>query len=609
MATLTAIPEKHFVPLSSSTTGTNPIVSTSGPASEDINAKMDKIQTLATPPAPVGEVTANASLPAGFGSDATGKIFKLPAGSTSDISKPTPPVTSSETKTTPQTTTQDTTQNQPSGLADAFKTLNDQAQSEYDRINAQSDAALADVQSKLNQAINGTLPLNQDQQDAINNIQMQYQDLISQQKVSNENYTKAVTRAGISAGRNMYAPEVELGNINAAVTAGVQEITKLTNQMNSAVTSARIAYENQDYDELNKQYELLDKAKQDRLDAVDKMTAKLTSQIQAVQTDFYNQQQDLRAQQTADLAQKKFEFDKQQALNAPILAASEKAQDYLYNEMQKYPDAGITAQDTVASAVDKIKNSQTYKDAQAKVAQDAAQAQADLARTQAETRQAIASAAKAYSDISSTDLSAVQSWVSNINNNKAKLSDVPKNLKDAVSIGLSTSGGTQSEMLQTTKDSLDELNKMVDNNKGFTSAVGVKGFGNILQNFNGFLGIGKTVQPGSAAAGFVAKLNQVKNDVILPNLTVLHGLGRVTDREFQALTSSVTSLSADTSETDFKNELKNITDRIDAKIKETDSSAPKTVNVGGKILNVGQVYVNDQGKKGLVNADGTITPQ
>lgn len=161
----------------------------------------------------------------------------------------------------------------------------------------------------------------------------------------------------------------------------------------------------------------------------------------------------------------------------------------------------------------------------------------------------------------------VDAWVSNINSGKAKLSDLTGNpaLKNLVTQGLSQAGGSTNDILQTTSQSLQELNDMVNNDNGFSGAVGAKGISSLF-------GLKSTPIPGTAAANFDAKLNQVKNDVILPNLNLLHGLGRVTDREFQALTSAVTSLSTNLSEDAFKSELKNITDRIAEKSSQSDNS-------------------------------------
>src|SRR5205823_1419347 len=92
-------------------------------------------------------------------------------------------------------------------------------------------------------------------------------------------------------------------------------------------------------------------------------------------------------------------------------------------------------------------------------------------------------------------------------------------------------------------------------------------------------------------ANFDAKLKQVVNDTVLPNLNLLHGLGRVTDREFQALSHAVTSLSTNLSEDEFKTELKTITDRINQKVQESQNS---TQSSGGAIIEYnGKHYQTD----------------
>lgn len=206
---------------------------------------------------------------------------------------------------------------------------------------------------------------------------------------------------------------------------------------------------------------------------------------------------------------------------------------------------------------------------------DLEKTRADIALTKANTSKAYADAKKASGDASNVDPASIKGWVDYIHGG-GKLSEVTGNpaLKSAVVQALGASQGSSSTILDTTKASLKELNDMVTNNKGFSGAVGFKG---ILGSFTGPIA-------GSATADFAAKAKQVVNDVVLPNLTMLHGLGRVTDREFQALSQAITSLSIDPkngtsslSEGAFKTELKNLTDRIN-KLSTTDTNSD-TVNV------------------------------
>lgn len=181
----------------------------------------------------------------------------------------------------------------------------------------------------------------------------------------------------------------------------------------------------------------------------------------------------------------------------------------------------------------------------------------------------------------------VDQWAQNIKTGAggAKLSDVPAELKSQVSAALAQSGSSQNDILGTTVKSLKELQDMVDNNNGFEAAVGLPDVLSHPVNFTEalFTGSQGSQLPGTQAADFVAKLNQVKNDVILPNLTLLHGLGRVTDREFQALTSAVTALGPNLSESQFKTELKNITDQINAKAGQS-SGSQSSGSGGGSVF-------------------------
>ncbi len=224
----------------------------------------------------------------------------------------------------------------------------------------------------------------------------------------------------------------------------------------------------------------------------------------------------------------------------------------------------------------------SYKQEQDKQAQDLAvkKYQLDVNNSAVDNQLKRANIASIYSKMSSDNLASANSWVANIKSGSAKLSDVPANLKNAVSAGLANgNAGGVSDILQTTKASLDELNKMVTDNHGFTGAVGFKGiFGAPFEALTGGPAAGGQV------ADFAAKAKQVVNDIVLPNLTILHGLGRITDREFQALQSAITSLSIDPkngtsslSEETFKTELKNITDRIDAKITEANTHSGITL--------------------------------
>lgn len=174
----------------------------------------------------------------------------------------------------------------------------------------------------------------------------------------------------------------------------------------------------------------------------------------------------------------------------------------------------------------------------------------------------------------------IQSWADNITNGKATLAQVPSAVRNAVSLALSKGGAgpaQQNSILQETSNSLDDLQKMIDTNQGFTSAVGAKGaFSGGLFGLAGPRDTEGGVA-GSGRANFDAKMNKVVNGVVLPNLTLLHGLGRITDREFQTLKSGLTDLSTNQSEGEFKKSLTELNTFVKSKL---NTGSPSSLPAG-----------------------------
>ncbi len=147
----------------------------------------------------------------------------------------------------------------------------------------------------------------------------------------------------------------------------------------------------------------------------------------------------------------------------------------------------------------------------------------------------------------------VDAWVANINAGKNKITDIPASqaaLRNQVSQGLSQSNSSGDDVFNATATAINDLNDMVTNNKGFMAAVGYKG------------PIGSIFGPlaGTQAADFVSKLKQVTSGPVLTNLSLLKGIGRVSQKEFDTLQSAITSLNTSESEEQFKKDLKTLTD-------------------------------------------------
>jgi len=328
---------------------------------------------------------------------------------------------------------------------------------------------------------------------------------------------------------------------------------------------------NNDYTIINSAYDALTKAIDDKTATLQDMQDNVTKAVQAETARIQNQTATL-ANQTAQINSVATSAY-QQSVNADGTIDLNKLTEIAQED-------GVDPQ-ALYGAVIKAQQDATAADQQdATFASAQLQAAAQLAATKATTANTQATTAKTYADINaenvaSSDPATVAAWATNIKNGTAKLSDITGDpaLKSAVSTALASGGSSADTILATTQQSLQELNDMVNNNQGFTGAVGSKlAFGTLGGIVPGGL-------PGSSEADFNAKLNQVKNDVILPNLTLLHGLGRVTDREFQALTSAVTSLNTNESEAQFKTDLASLTTQINEKVAE--SNAGQSASGGG----------------------------
>lgn len=387
------------------------------------------------------------------------------------------------------------------------------------------ETAYNDFKNSIAGIQNGTIPLSADQQAQIDATKAIFEQARQAQLIANQNFTAGTTQAGIVRGLQRYSPLIALGEIQASINAGIQQITKIDADMTKAVSDLRLSFVTQNlklakdaYDE----YKDLVTAKNDEInklaDAAQQHLDKVVDQNQ--------KQQEIDAKAKQDAFDNKMKSD-QFTLDEKKEAWKEIMDDKNFTEEQK------------KNATDKW-----YKE------QDIA----------------IKKAGQILSDNT-----AAQSWVTNIINGTAKLSDVPKNLKDAVSLGLANAApNKQSEILKTTQESLQSLQDMVDQNKGFTGAVGFKGI------------IGTPLGPiaGTASANFAAKAGQAINDVVLPNLNLLKGLGRVTQTEFNTLKDALTGLSINTdrtsryygtstlSEDQFKKELKIVLDKINEKVSD-----------------------------------------
>lgn len=374
-----------------------PAVVSAGPALADVNAKMATVNNLAA-----SQVTAPQPM-ATLVNPTTGDRKAVPVGSQqaqglfgsgymletkAPVVPPATPTAPPATPTTPAGLTAlpeapvapDTTVKTQENVDD-FTVRNAE-------ITAKSDQAFEQYNQNVQQMRNGTFPLTPDQQAQIDAMTQQFQNLLADQKVANRNYEGAVKLAGIRAGRNMYAPEIELGNVNAAVAAGARALADINAKMASTIATAKMAFQESNFKLLDSVYEKLQEHLENQRKVVSDTYNKTKDALDAAQTKFQN-----------DMATSQFEFQKVQELNKPILEADKQMKDYLYDQMQKYPDSGITAADTVESAVAKIKASKTYQDQQEMIALEKEQTRAQIAASKASAAASYASAEKSRAEL------------------------------------------------------------------------------------------------------------------------------------------------------------------------------------------------------------------
>lgn len=149
---------------------------------------------------------------------------------------------------------------------------------------------------------------------------------------------------------------------------------------------------------------------------------------------------------------------------------------------------------------------------------------------------------------------AVDAYISRINSGQDKFSSVPAALKNAVEIGLASSGNTADgkstitplgkQALTTAKSLLDKFNA----GKG-TSAVGTS---NILDSF------GYGLIPGTDRSDFITDFNTLKSQLALDGSKYLKGQGAVSEGERTLLDQATTKLNRTQSEEEFKSTLEGI---------------------------------------------------
>lgn len=182
----------------------------------------------------------------------------------------------------------------------------DQTNDDLKAVQAKQDAAYQTFANQIQQIQNGTFPLTTDQQAQVNSLQAQFDQLKQQQALANQNYTGGVTNAGIASGRNRYAPEIELGNIQAAVSSGIAKIAAIDVQASSAISQLRQGFMSDNYELINSAYQAANQAFSQKSDTIQKMSENVRVATQDALTQHQREIENQRAEDDRTTAAIKF---------------------------------------------------------------------------------------------------------------------------------------------------------------------------------------------------------------------------------------------------------------------------------------------------------------
>lgn len=133
---------------------------------------------------------------------------------------------------------------------------NDVIKQEQNNDDATTQAAI-DYGKNIAAIANGTFPLSASQQAQLTTLQTYYNNLVQQQTTANTNYTAGVTQNNIVSGLQRYASNLALGNVQGAISAGIQKLGEIEATASKAMSDLETGFQTQDYDAINNSYKAL----------------------------------------------------------------------------------------------------------------------------------------------------------------------------------------------------------------------------------------------------------------------------------------------------------------------------------------------------------------
>lgn len=134
-----------------------------------------------------------------------------------------------------------------------------------------------EIQGKLEQITNGTMPLSPWQQDQINNIKQEYSQLIAKQTVANANLEGGTRTLQGLLGMSQYSPGLAMGAIKQVVDDGITKIANLQSKMAADVGKMTLAFQQQNFDNLKTLYDEHQKNVDDAQKAIDTIQERIAT--------------------------------------------------------------------------------------------------------------------------------------------------------------------------------------------------------------------------------------------------------------------------------------------------------------------------------------------
>lgn len=178
----------------------------------------------------------------------------------------------------------ETPTNEPSATQTATNTANEQLTENSKR----QEDAYNQFKTDIDSLRNGTFPLTEVENAQISAIQAKFDRLKQQQEIANKNYEGGIRQLGIVSGRSRYAPEMEIGNIQNAVSVGIQKIADIESKAAEAVTTLKQAFEERNYKLINTQYAALTdylKQKSETINQINKNVQEEADRLQKKEMD------------------------------------------------------------------------------------------------------------------------------------------------------------------------------------------------------------------------------------------------------------------------------------------------------------------------------------